>query len=219
MSTPDRPAEPAADPRAASVTASRRAVAKGALWSLPALAVVTAAPALAASACTAFGSQWTIQETNIQNRDVTTDTPTAGGVVFVSDAVPGKQGTTTVSTTIPMVQGRTYRFSFQLQTRYGYSNDLKTKFNTSVSIGLALGSQTATLFSGYTQNGTGTRIEPPVAWSKWGAGAVENASVGTSADFTAQSTGTATFSYTFTLAAPTETNNDDWKIIPTLTCL
>lgn len=201
---------------AAAAAPSRRTVAKGAAWAAPAILIGAQAPALAISgACPSLGdANWTETPVNIGNTDSKVNA--LGGIEFVSDAVPGMKGSDTYSTQLVVQKGRTYHFSFQLQTRFGYSKDFSIKFNTSITI--TIGGRN--IFTGSTQDKSfGTLVTPPTAWNTWGANGNANEYVTASYDYVATADGLLPFAYRFDLAAPTETNNDDWKVVSTLTCV
>lgn len=195
---------------------SRRHVAKGLAWAAPALTIGAAAPAVAASTvCPTVGATgWTESSSNMA-KPSNVNYLNGAGIEFSSDATPGKTGTDTFSTQIPVQAGRTYRFTFTISTRYGYSSS-NTTFNTNAVI--TMGGQT--LFSGSTQSGNGgTLVQPTKTKYTWGAGGVDNASQTVTVDYKATTTGSVTFAYAFTLKPPTETNNDDWRIYTSLACL
>lgn len=208
---------------------SRRAVARGALWSVPTLTAITAAPALAASVCPSLGGNWAIS--NVSNMNSTggvTDTPSAGAVTLIPDAGTTAKGTVTYSKSLAVRKGVAYSFSFDLQTRDGRGAFGAQGYATSVviSIGLASGSNPTTLVNltsrttnpdGSTNGGTEVK---PASGTDFGANGTVGAHQTATASFTPDTDGTAIFSYAFTLAQPAALySNDDWIIIPTLTCI
>lgn len=205
------------------LTPSRRSLAKGAAWAVPAIAVGAVAPAYAASPvpCPTIPdvTTWTVSGSNLTRSATAAGVSNGGSSTKMEiDATTGTAGTLTMSTTINVQAGVTYNLAFDLQTQYGYSGDCRT-FNTNLSIGVTMPSGSQTLFTGSTQAGRGGTVVPPGGSCSGGTKTYGYGSLVTAGPFslTPPTSGSATLTYTFTMAPPSGYNNDDWKIYPRFT--
>lgn len=186
----------------------RRAVAGGALWSVPALVVASAAPAIAASACAApvipalTAASWVSADLSPGQHNTQPGTGfTDDGMYWSRDDVLHGQtqsSVETLSSTINVVQGCTYNFSF-----YGIkiqNNGDNQPDHTNQQVALQINGNT--IMQATTGASSGSMM-----------GLLPTSQILTGS-YTATTTGSVPITFIFTLLAPTGDNygNDDIRI-------
>ncbi|WP_392424029.1 hypothetical protein [Barrientosiimonas humi] len=206
-------------------TLDRRALTRGATWTVPVMMVGSVAPATAASRCpqlSGTASGWTTTATGL---DCTAGQGTSGYVTNWNNSPPAALGsgfsftsgcnarttgpaTVTTTTTINVVAGVTYSFD-QLIIGAGYGNN---NANTSVLQTIRVSIGGTQIFYGATRSTTGATT------LRIGASQAYNTS-GTT--FQPTTSGSVTVTIAFTMPATTSTRpaSDDISIrLPVLTC-
>lgn len=216
---------------------TRRRVTSGVAWTVPAILAASAAPAVAAS-CNAT-TPVAISTAGCTNCGSSTSNPQSGGSSWIDFRWP--DGTTrrtfqmfsdsqslttrkTVTTTFSFTAtaGKTYEIDFYLMAGQGYTGaGTCTTFNSDLTItGPA---SVGTIPSWSTDRTTGSGPSYLVPGDSCTPSGTRNA-VATRRDTTtetyvyrATTSGTVTFTLSFTMAPTTSGNNDDWWVAPVVT--
>lgn len=186
---------------------NRRAVTRGVLWSVPAVAVAAASPAIAASACVAptipvlTAASWTQADLSPGQHNTQSGTEFVNETYWSRDDVLRGQTTSSVETltsTISVVQGCTYNISFGA-TKIQNDGDNQPD-HTDQQVALQINGTTI------AQATTGTASD--------GMTSLLTTTQILTGSYTATTTGNVPIVFVFTLLAPTGDNygNDDIRI-------
>lgn len=201
-----------------AVRPSRRDVVRGGLWSVPVVAAAAAVPRAAASQVPCrqvpADSAWTTSTVQGTGNGATNSWGSnAQGryFQFQQDGTSAVPFVLRLRSNVTVVAGRTYRFTFRVQTRRGCVFNDPQNANTDFSG--YIGGQTIVRRSSMSGNSHAVVPGMPACQAGFGTGEV------VSYDYVAPSSGQVIYEMSFSTNVARGDNNDDYRVYPSISCL